>query len=93
MTFEEFKNYSTKVSSEMLFIVITTLEKRLPCSEFYFKERDNFKHEVSENEKMNKKDNFITQSPILTPKNQRSLKNVVLLQKRLHRKLPNFPQT
>ena len=53
----------------MLFIVIKTLEKRLPCSEFYFKERDNFKHEVSENEKMNKKDNFITQSPILTPKN------------------------
>lgn len=41
---EEFIKFNTSVSSEMFLSVMSVLEERLPCSEFYYRELENFKN-------------------------------------------------
>jgi len=40
----EFKEMNTKVSSEMLLSVMSILHERLPCSQYYFRQRTLFKN-------------------------------------------------
>jgi hypothetical protein len=39
----EFNRFNTENSSEMLLSVMSVLHERIPCSEFYYREKRNFK--------------------------------------------------
>lgn len=42
-TLQNFIDFNTSVSSEMLLSVMSTLHERLPCSQFYFRKHSIFK--------------------------------------------------
>ena len=42
----DFIKFNTDVSSEMLLAVMSILHERLPCSEFYYREKRLFKQEA-----------------------------------------------
>lgn len=44
--FEEFSRFNTENSSEMLFAVMSVLHERIPCSEFYYREKREFKNQA-----------------------------------------------
>jgi len=43
MDFRLFSEFNTSVSSEMLFSVMSILHERLPCSQYFFRHRNQFK--------------------------------------------------
>lgn len=43
MRFEDFMNFNTDVSSEMFVSIMAIFHERLPCSQFYFRQRRRFK--------------------------------------------------
>lgn len=43
MKLKDFIEFNTSVSSEMLLSVMSILHDRLPCSQFYFRQRNLFK--------------------------------------------------
>lgn len=44
MSLEEFIQFNTDVSSEMFVSVMAIFHERLPCSQFYFRQRRKFKN-------------------------------------------------
>ena len=44
--FAEFSRFNTENSSEMLFSVMNVLHERIPCSEFYYREKKEFKKQA-----------------------------------------------
>lgn len=46
LNLDEFIRFNSSVTSEMLLAVMSCLEERLPCSVFYFREREQFKIEL-----------------------------------------------
>ena len=56
ITWQEFDYFNTKVSSEMLLSVMSVLEERIACSEFYYREFDHFKNQLVNQEVQKKSD-------------------------------------
>jgi hypothetical protein len=46
MNLAEFTRFNTENSSEMLLAVMSVLHERIPCSEFYYREKKNFKQQA-----------------------------------------------
>jgi hypothetical protein len=42
----DFTRFNTENSSEMLLSVMSVLHERIPCSEFYYREKKNFKQQA-----------------------------------------------
>lgn len=46
MNFEEFAHFNSNISSEMFISVMAIFHEKLPCAQFYFRQRRKFKERV-----------------------------------------------